>query len=357
MNTIPTTFNERITRYTAVGGKERIASTGISAVILNRPGQPRRSLFQEIEKTGFDNVISIESSAPHYDIEELSGRFPFVRFILPEKEINLGEQINIAACEIESPLFFVMRSDMKIVAGGTARRMAERLYVNYEDAVIPAVQPAGTLNNETDGKKTGFTRLCTVPVIMNSNYEILPSLSAPMILRKKIKTVLMEPQTDGGLSLYPFDGIGIYDRQRFIQVGGYDITIDKPHWQLMDFGFRVFLWGEEIALNLHYKVSYDNELPSEDFTTEESYRRFYLKNIAPVFHGDYAYLPFYNFISFLNKSEDDFFSRLGRILTKQKMGQEKQIQVEIRCPRRNRKVGQHAKKGRIIDRNCTTGTP
>jgi len=326
MNTIPTTFNEKITRYTAVGGKERIASTGISAVILNRSGLPRRSLFQEIEKTGFDNVISIESSAPHYDIEELSGRFPFVRFILPEKEINLGEQINLAACEVESPLFFVMRNDMKIVAGGTARRMAERLYVNYEDAVLPAVQPAvlpagvpvSVPNNETGEKKSGFSRLCTVPVIMNSNYEILPSLSAPMTHRKKIKTVLMEPQTDGDLSLYPFDGIGIYDRQRFIQMGGYDITLNKTHWQLMDFGFRSFLWGEEIALNLHYKVSYDNELPSEDFTAEESYRRFYLKNIAPVFRGDYAYLPFYKFLSFLNKSEDDFFSAWEEFLQSRK---------------------------------------
>jgi hypothetical protein len=302
MNTIPTTFNEKITRYTAVGGKERIASTGISAVILNRPGLPRRSLFQEIEKTGFDNVLSIESPAPHYDIEELSGRFPFVRFILPEKEINLGEQINLAACEIESPLFFVMRNDTKIVAGGTARRMAERLYVNDEEAGAQNTQ-----NNETDEKKTGIIRLCTVPVIVNSNYEILPSLSAPLTHRKKIKTILMEPQSDGDLSLYPFDGIGIYDRQRFIQIGGYDTTLDKIHWQLMDFGSRAFLWGEEIAFNLHYKVSYDGELPLEDYTAEDSYRRFYLKNIAPVFSGDYAYLPFYRFLSFLNKSEDDFF--------------------------------------------------
>jgi hypothetical protein len=173
-------------------------------------------------------------------------------------------------------------------------------------------------NHETDEKKAGFVRLCTVPVIMNSNYEVLPSLSAPMTQRKKIKTVLMEPQQDNDLSLYPFDGIGIYDRQRFIQIGGYDITLDKSHWQLMDFGFRTFLWGEEIALNLHYKVSYDSELPPEDFTVEDSYRRFYLKNMAPVFRGDYAYLPFYRFLSFLNKSEDDLFSAWEEFLQSRK---------------------------------------
>jgi hypothetical protein len=310
MNTIPTTFNENITRYTAVGGKERAALTGISAVILNCPGMPRRPFLQEIEKAGFDNVISIESSAPHYDIEELSGRFPFVRFILPEKEINLGEQINIAAYEIESPLFFVLRCDMKIVAGGTARRMAERLHVSHEDANIQS--------NETAEKRTGFLRLCTVPVIMNSSYEILPTLSAPVTQRKKINTALLEPQQDNDLSLYPFGGIGIYDRQRFIQLGGYDITLNKTHWQLMDFGFRAFLWGEEIAYNLHYKVSYDSELPSEDFTAEDSYRRFYFKNIAPAFRRDYARLPFIKFLSFLNKSEDDFFLAWEEFLNSRK---------------------------------------
>ena len=296
MNTIPTIFNEKVTPYTAVGGKERIASTGISAVILNSHGYPRRSFFQEMEKTGFDNVISIESASPHYDIEELSGRFPFVRFVLPENEINLGEQINLAASEIESPLFFVMRSDMKIIAGGTARRMAERLSVSSEE------------DGDKSEKKIGFKRLCTVPVIMNSSYETLPTLVAPMTQHKKMRTHFFEPHTEGELSLYPFDGIGIYDRHRFIQLGGYDITLKKIHWQLMDFGFRAFLWGEEIAINFHFKLSYDGELPSEDFTVEENYRRFYLKNLAPVFRRDYAHLPLYRFPSFLGNSGEDIFA-------------------------------------------------
>jgi hypothetical protein len=296
-NTIPIIFNETITPYTAIGGKERVASNGISAVVLNHQGYPRRSFFQEIEKTGFDNVISIESASPHYDIEELSGRFPFVRFVLPENDMNIGQQINLAASEIESPLFYVLRSNMKIIAGGTARRMAERLSVN---------------SKETDGdsvKKTGFKRLCTVPVIVNSNYETLPTLVAPMTYKRKIRTRFFEPQgEEEGISLYPFDGIGIYDRQRFIQMGGYDSTLKKIHWQLMDFGFRAHLWGEEIASNFHFKLSFDGEIPPEDFTVEESYKRFYLKNLAPVFRSYYAHLPLYKFLAFYGKSGEDLFS-------------------------------------------------
>jgi hypothetical protein len=294
MNTIPTIFNEKITSYTAVGSKERSASTGVSAVVLNRPGQYQpRAFFSDLEAGGFDNVISIESCAPHYDIEELSGRFPFVRFILPEKELNIGEQINLAASEIESPLFYVLRSDMKIIAGGTAKRMAERLTV-LEDK-----------NVSTD---ISFKRLCTVPVIMNSNYEVLPSLIAPMTRKSKMKPVFMEPENEGDLSLYPFDGAGIYDRKRFINTGGFDITLNNSFWQLMDFGFRSHLWGEEIALSLHLKLSYNGELPAENITVEESYRRFYMKNLAPVFRKDYAHLPYYCFLSYLFKSKDDIFT-------------------------------------------------
>jgi len=298
MNTIPTIFNETITPYTAVGGKERIASTGISAVILNRPGVLRRSFFNDLEKSGFDNVISIESCSPHYDIEEMAGRFPFARFILPERELNLGEQINLAASEIESPLFFVMHSDMKIIAGGTARRMAERLSISANE----------TDEKDSSEKKPGFKRLCTVPIIMNSSYETLPTLAAPATKRKKMKTVFLEPHKEGEQSLYPFDGIGIYDRRRFINTGGFDISFEHPYWQLLDFGFRAHLWGEEIAVNLQLKLSYDGELPSQNSTVEDNYRQFYLKNLAPVFRSDYAHLPLYRFPGFLIKSGEDLFS-------------------------------------------------
>jgi len=301
MNTIPTIFNEKITPYTAVGVKERTASTGIAAVILNKPGFQKRSFFHDLEKAGFDNVISIESHSPHYEIEELSGRFPFVRFILPEYEINLGEQINLAAQEIESPLFFVMRSDMKIIAGGTAKRIAQRL-------IVDSGENNDISSNNAQEKKSCIKRICTVPVIMNSNYETLPTLIIPMTKRKMIRTVFTEPGSEGDLSLYPFDGIGIYDRQRFINSGGFDSTLKHTHWQLMDFGFRSHLWGEEIALSLHLKLSYDGEMPSENNTAEDSYKRFYLKNLAPVFRNDYAHLPLYRFPGFLYKSGEDFFT-------------------------------------------------
>jgi hypothetical protein len=297
MNTIPTIFNETLPSYTCVGGTERKASTGLSAVILNRGGRyDRFSFFEELEKAGFDYVISLEGSQTRYDLEGLSGAFPFVRFILLQEPISPGEEINLAASELSSPLFFVLWNDLRILRGGGASRMAERLLFSAEE-----------LARNPDEKNT-YRRLCTVPVIQDNRFETVPTLSAPVLIRGSVKTVSSAPAKEGSPSLYPFDGIGIYDRERFIRLGGFDGTLKSFHWQLMDLGFRSRLWGEEIASTQAIKLSYEGAIPAVDSTAEESYRRFYLKNLAPVFRGDYANLPLRRFPGYLRRSGTDIFS-------------------------------------------------
>jgi hypothetical protein len=289
MNTTPTIFNENPPSYTAVGGTDRGASTGLSAVLLNRSGRyPRRSLFQELEKTGFDYVISMEGPRERYDVEELSGHFPQVRFILLKEEVTIGEQINIAASELSSPLFFVLWNDLRILHSGGATRMAERL--------LSGLDQVGA-----------YKRLCTVPLIQNSRFETLPSLIAPAFYQDTVRTLSFAPIAEGKPSLYPFDWIGIYDRERFIYLGGFDGDLKKQYWQLMDFGFRSHTWGEEILSTQLIRISYDGEIPSEDMTLEKSYRRFYLKNLATVFRGNSAYLPFTSFFNYLFRTHENLF--------------------------------------------------
>jgi len=297
MSTIPTTFNQYFPSYTVIGGRENFHSTGLSVVLLNRGGRyARRGLFHDFEKIGFDTVVSVEPEPAHYDLEELSARFPFVRFVIPHTRISLGEQINMAVSELDSPLFFVLWNDLKMIAGGNAQRMAERLARHAE-------------NGNGNGKRKGqFMRLCTVPVIQNSHLDIIPTVIAPVIRQNKIQTRFLNPSGEGLLSLYPFDGIGIYDRERFIQLGGFDGTLKNSFWQLMDFGFRAYLWGEEIALSQTLRFSYEASVPAEDNSTDNDYPRFYLKNIAPMFRNDCAYLPVRRFPGFLFKAKHDIFS-------------------------------------------------
>jgi hypothetical protein len=121
-----------------------------------------------------------------------------------------------------------------------------------------------------------------------------------------IKTISLVPSKEGLASLYPFDGIGIYDRERFIRLGGFDPSIKNFYWQLMDFGFRSSLWGEEIAATMLIKLSYEGAIPLEDSTAGESYRSFYLKNIAPVFRGDYAHIPLGRFPAYYRRRGELF---------------------------------------------------
>jgi hypothetical protein len=263
-----------------VGGSGRAASTGLSAVLLNRGGRyPRRTLFQELEKAGFDYILSIEGTGERYDLEDLSGRFPFVRFILLKEPISPGEEINLAAAELSSPFFFVLWNDHRLFEGTCAARMAELF---------------------------GGKRLCTVPLIQNSRFETLHTLIRPVYHRKRrtgtIKALPEAPGRENQSTLFPYDWLGIYDRERFVRLGGFDGDIRHPHWQLMDFGFRAFLWNEEIRSTRIVRLVRDGPQPPSDSTAEHSYRLFYLKNLAPEFRDDHGYLPLRRFPGYLVSS-------------------------------------------------------
>ena len=287
MSTIATTSKDTPS-YTVVGGLERRGSTGLSAVVLNRGAPyPRARFFDELEKAGFDYVVSLEGNKRRFDLDGLSAAYPFVRFILSVGELSRGEEINIAARELQSPFFLVLWNDLKIMRGG-AGRIVERLLESLK------------------GQKA--LRLCTVPVIQDGRYQTMPTLIAPMLIRGKVKTMPFMPDREAQPSLYPFDGIGIYDRELFLRLGAFDKDLHSFYWQLMDFGFRSYLWGEEIAVNTAVKFSYEGAVTPGDETAEESFRRFYLKNLAPVFRGDHANLPLRRFPAFLLRLRLDIFN-------------------------------------------------
>ena len=179
--------------------------------------------------------------------------------------------------------------------------MAERLLS------LNAEKPRETEN------KNAYKRLCTVPIIQDKRSEVIPTLITPAIISGKkpvtsIKTIPFFPRAEGLPSLYPFDGIGIYDRERFIRLGGFDSSIKSFHWQLMDFGFRSSLWGEKISATQLIKLKYEGAVPQEDGTAEKGYKRFFLKNLTPVFRRDYAHIPLRRFPLYYRKMGSDFSS-------------------------------------------------
>jgi hypothetical protein len=74
----------------------------------------------------------------------------------------------------------------------------------------------------------------------------------------------------------------------------------------MDFGFRTYLWGEEISSTQAIRLSYEADFPTEQNTGGPDYDRFYLKNLAPVFRGDCARLPLRRLPRFLLQANNGF---------------------------------------------------
>jgi len=284
MNTIPTTFDERRPSYTVLGGNRPKTSESllnITLILLNRGGKPfKASILQELDKLGFKQIISIEQAHENFELENLSVRFPFIRFLLLKEKLSSGEMINLGMREAETELVLVLWSDMKFANPFMSSRVLDKFLEQ------------GTL--------------CLSAHLLNSKNEHLPCVSVPAFSSKgglKILQLILEK--DGMDTLYPFDYCGLYSRDRFIKLGGYDYTISNPYWQKVDFGFRAKLWGEDIKSSLALKIIYQNEIPHEDISYDASYKRFYLKNLTLRFTGDSCKLPFSRLLSFIIKSATD----------------------------------------------------
>jgi GT2 family glycosyltransferase len=285
MNTIPIIFNERKVPHTIVGGtvkKSDEDQSFFTVILLNRGGRYYRSaVFQNLENAGFTSIISIEMSSEPYDIENLSIRFPHVKFLVPLEKVTIGEMINTGIAETTSPYVFVVWNDIRVSPSSIPARLVEKL---KEEKI-----------------------LCVAASLTGSKLESLPVQMVPAINRKSFQVEPMPCFKDNSPTIYPFDFTGIYNREKVIQLGGFDYTITNPYWQNLDFGFRAHLWGEKITISGSFRLTYDGEGPSEDITSDSSYIRFYLKNLAPVFRKDTAFLPVSRFFSYATKSGSNVF--------------------------------------------------
>lgn len=292
MNTTPTT-SESLPEtmqvpYTIIGKKREDRKITIpplvSILVLNRGGRPyRNDYFKELERYSAFEIISIEEQERSYDVEQLSKRYPKIRFLLLHERISPGEAVNIGIKEAAGRLVLLIWNDM---------------------------QPAGPLSEAALKRFFESGRLCTAPHLQSQRYETVPSIVAPAFYRKHLKTFPMVPSSELMPSLFPFDYCGVYNRERFLLSGGFDTRISNPFWQKLDFGFRAYLWGEEILCSTALRIRYLSEHTSEDTTPDSCYGRFYLKNLALRFDGNIGVLPASRFFSYSRKRGVGIFEML-----------------------------------------------
>ncbi|HTX74408.1 MAG TPA: hypothetical protein VMC79_16370 [Rectinemataceae bacterium] len=242
----------------------------------------RPEVFKELDRLGFDSILSVEEGPEGRDVESLVGRFPQSRFLLLSERASPGEMLNIGMRESSGSFVFVLWSDMRLSTQGLSSRFFERI----------AEQDI----------------LCQAPFLSARSGESLPSAAAPALQRASLKVLSLPPARDGTRSLFPFDYCGIYSREKFVLLGGFDATLESAYWQKLDFGFRAWLWGEEIRLAQALKVNYVDDVPSEDSTPDEYYKWFWLKNLAPVFRGDSSVIPRSRFWAYLRRRQGSPFA-------------------------------------------------
>lgn len=284
MNTIPLIFNERQINRTVIGGRVQPSEVtmDVSVVLLNSNGSHfRMQTLETLSKCGFASIISIEPDSGNFNIEEISRRLPAVKFIIPLEKVTDGDMINIGMSEVHSSYVLVLRNSLHISALVLQPRLAEHL--------------------------TAKGNYCIVPRLLDSSQNALPVQFSPSAQRGHFKIIPSAVVTDGVQTLYPFDYVGLYNRMKFIQLGGFDYTITSPYYQNLDLALRSWLWGEVTTLSTTFLLSYDESVPIEDMTADLTYLHFYLKNLLPRVRFDRGVIPDASFMTFLIHSSCGFF--------------------------------------------------
>lgn len=287
MNTIPLIFNQRQINRTVLGGKEAMPSVqmNVSVILLNHEGSHYR--IQNLEtllKCGFASIVSFEMNPDNYNIEDFVQRFPSVKFIVPLEDVTDGDLINIGMSEVESDYVLVLRDTLSITPDLLTPRLADRLI-----------------------EKNQF---CCVPHLFSYSSPAFPNVFIPSVRNNVLDINSDSVISDGAKTLYPLDFIGLYNRQKFIQLGGFDYTILSPYWQNLDLSFRAWLWGERITLSTAFNISYAENPPADDIAANRYSSRFYLKNLLPHFYADHGKIPASSFFVYLPRSSCGLFEAL-----------------------------------------------
>jgi len=234
-------------------------------ILLNRSSRLlRRDRIAELVEHGFQEIVSVEASERSFTVESLSREFPQARFILTDSTITIGEAINLANHYVRSEHALVLWSTM-----GVPQNLEKGIELLYN-------RPA---------------RVCVAPLLRGERGEALPTIQAPALHRKALRIVPIPLRGDGGFTVFPFDYVALHNVERFRRVGGYDATIAHPFWQKLDLGFRIHLWGGDIPVVPTMRISYRSMPEPEDQTINESYARFYAKNLAVKLTAQGATIP------------------------------------------------------------------
>ena len=284
MNIIPLTFDEHQIKRRVIGGLEYVGSDAlnISVILLTTSASHfKYHVFENLIACKFNSIVSIENNAENFSTDDIVKKFPSVKFIMPLEKATDGEMINLAMSEIKSDYVLVLRDSLYIPSGVILKNLAERLMQENLYCLVPRL-----MDKNKNGLSTRFS-----PGAEKSHFVI----DSSFLVTENVRT------------LYPLDYIALYNRKKFIQVGGFDYTITSSYWQNLDLALRSWLFGEETKLTTLLQFSYIDEVPVEDKTINMDYIRYFLKNEVPRFKNEHASIRNSSFFKFYNHSSCGIF--------------------------------------------------
>ena len=283
MNTIPLTFNEHQIKMTILGGlvNKDDSALDVSVILLNSMSDLLKpQIFESLLQCNFRSVISVEHNRENSNLEELSRKYPFIKFLVPLEETTEGDLINLAMEEVDSSYVLVLRDTIQMNANFLTLNLAERL--------------------------TKMNAYCIVPRLLDSNKNGAFGTFSPGTDGKKFVINESSVVTDGMKTVFPPDFIALYNRKKFISLGGFDWTIKSSYWQNLDLALRSWLWGEETVFSTMLQFSYSSEFAIPDKTVNIDYLRYYLKNELPKLKMEQGIIKKTSFLSFFNHSSCGF---------------------------------------------------
>ena len=245
--------------YTVVtGGRAARPTEGsglLSAVVLGREAKFNRpAVIRTLEREGVAEIVAVERASSAYEVEALAQTLPTVRFLLLQRSFSVGEQINAAMQELRTRFVLVL----------------------WDDTLLDS------LPEDLDSVFKGESVLAVAPEIRGPSREAVPTVMVPVSHGSRLRVLTLPRERVGQQTLYPADFAGIYERDRFLAIEGFDNEIPDSHWQKLDFGFRAHMMGFQILHAPDFRVALRNAPIPEDTTPGESYVRFFLKNLGVV---------------------------------------------------------------------------
>ena len=203
----------------------------------------------------FNYCLHVVSQSERFPVDEMQARYPDVTFIVFPKAPSLAERVNALADVCMTTYFLTMRSDTNLM--------------NFDWKPLEAKMKA----------EDHPAMIC--PWIFNKSNEEIPTLRAPHMRGKEVEPLSFMPSAKCHENLYPFLGIGLYDRALFQRLRGYDEEISGAYWQTLDFGVRCWLYGYPVYTMSDIAVLfYSKQFLIEDRSDQQGFERFYSKALS-----------------------------------------------------------------------------